>query len=54
MKVGLFDWNQYEVTGGLEEGDEVAVFMVSRALQQSKEFADRIRGRSMPGFKKTN
>jgi len=54
VKVGLFDWNQYEVTGGLEEGDEVAVFMVSRALQQSKEFADRIRGRSMPGFKKTN
>jgi HlyD family secretion protein len=54
VKVGLFDWNQYEITGGLEEGDEVAVFMVSRALQQSKEFADRIRGRSMPGFKKTN
>jgi HlyD family secretion protein len=54
VKVGLFDWNQYEVTDGLEEGEEVAVFLVSRALAQSKEFADRIRGRSMSGFKKTN
>jgi HlyD family secretion protein len=54
VTVGLFDWNQYEITGGLEEGEEVAVFQASRALQQAKEFADRIRGRSMSGFKKSN
>lgn len=54
VKVGLFDWNQYEITEGLTEGEEVAVFTASQALQQSKEFADRIRGRSMPGFRKSN
>jgi HlyD family secretion protein len=52
--VGLFDWNQYEVTEGLKEGEEVAVFLASQALQYSREFADRIRGRSMPGFRKSN
>lgn len=54
VKVGLFDWNQYEVTEGLKEGEEVAVFLASRALQHSREFADRIKGRSMAGFKKSN
>lgn len=54
VEVGLSDWNQFEVTGGLEEGDQVAVFLASRALQYSKEFVDRIRGRSMPGFRKSN
>jgi HlyD family secretion protein len=54
VNVGLFDWNQYEVTGGLTEGEEVAVFLASQALQHSREFADRIRGRSMPGFRKSN
>jgi HlyD family secretion protein len=54
VDVGLFDWNQYEITGGLREGETVAVFTASRALQQSREFADRIRGRSMPGFRKSD
>jgi HlyD family secretion protein len=54
VETGLFDWNQYEITGGLNEGEEVAVFQASRALQQSREFAERIRGRSMPGFRKSS
>jgi len=54
VEVGLYDWNHYEVTGGLEEGEEVAVFKASRALQQAREFADRIRSRSMAGLKKSN
>ena len=54
VDVGLFDWNQYEITGGLDEGEEVAVIMASRALQSSREFAERIRGRSMPGFRKSS
>ena len=54
VDVGLFDWNQYEITAGIEEGEEVAVIQASRALQQSREFADRIRGRSMPGFRKSS
>lgn len=54
VETGLFDWNQYEITDGLREGEEVAVFLASRALQQSREFAERIRGRSMPGFRKSS
>jgi len=54
VEVGLQDWNQYEITGGLEEGEEAAVFIANRALQHSKEFIERIRGRSMPGFEKSS
>ena len=54
VRVGLSDWNQYEITGGLVEGEQVAVFLASRALQYSREFVDRIRGRSMTGFRKSN
>jgi HlyD family secretion protein len=54
VEVGLSDWNQFEITEGLAEGEEVAVFLASRALQYSREFVDRIRGRSMPGFRKSN
>jgi len=49
VTVGLSDYDQYEVTQGLNEGDEVVVFMTSRALDQSRQFLQNRRG-AIPGL----
>lgn len=53
VTVGLSDYDQYEVTQGLREGDEVVVFPTSRALDQSREFVERRRGMGIPGLSKS-
>jgi len=50
VTVGLSDYDQYEITQGLGEGDEVVVFLTSRALDQSREFVERRRGSAIPGL----
>jgi len=49
VTVGLSDYDQYEISQGLKEGDEVVVFMTSRALDQSRQFLERRRG-AIPGL----
>jgi HlyD family secretion protein len=49
VTVGLSDYDQYEV-GGLNQGDDVVVFLTSRALDQSREFLERRRGGAIPGL----
>jgi hypothetical protein len=53
VTVGLSDYDQYEVTQGLRDGDEVVVFLTSRALDQSREFVERRRGMGIPGLSKS-
>lgn len=50
VAVGLSDYDMYEITQGLSEGDQVVVFLISRALDQSKEFVERRRGSAIPGL----
>ncbi|MFZ1947742.1 MAG: efflux RND transporter periplasmic adaptor subunit [bacterium] len=53
VTVGLADYDQYEITGGLGEGDQVVVFLTSRALDQSRQFVERRRGTGIPGMSKS-
>jgi multidrug efflux pump subunit AcrA (membrane-fusion protein) len=53
VTLGLFDYDQYEITQGLNEGDEVVVFLTSRALDQSREFVQRRLGSAFPGMSKS-
>lgn len=50
VAVGLSDYDQYEITQGLSEGDQVVVFLASRALDQSRQFVERRRGSAIPGL----
>jgi HlyD family secretion protein len=50
VTVGLNDYDQYEISQGLNEGDEVVVFLTSRALDQSRQFIERRRGSGIPGL----
>ena len=54
VTMGLFDYDQYEIIQGLSEGDEVVVFLTSRALDQSKEFVQRRLGSAFPGMSKSS
>jgi HlyD family secretion protein len=54
VKVGLNDMERVEILEGLEEGEEVLIASHSRALQARAEFQERIRNRSMSGFRKAN
>jgi HlyD family secretion protein len=54
VEVGLSDWNRFEITEGLSEGDDVLVFMTSRALEQAQEFIERRRRTAMPGMRKSS
>jgi HlyD family secretion protein len=53
VTVGLADYDQYEITQGLAEGDQVVVFLTSRALDQSRQFVERRRGTGIPGMTKS-
>lgn len=53
VTVGLSDYDRYEITQGLSEGDQVVVFLTSRALNQSREFVERRRGSAIPGLSRT-
>jgi HlyD family secretion protein len=50
VTTGLSDYDSFEVTQGLSEGDEIVVFMTSRALDQSRQFLERRRGSGIPGL----
>lgn len=54
VRVGLRDVENVEITEGLAEGEEVLVVGYSRALQARAEFQERIRARSMGGFRRTD
>jgi HlyD family secretion protein len=53
VTVGLADYDQYEITHGLDEGDQVVVFLSSRALDQSRQFVERRRGTGIPGMSRS-
>jgi hypothetical protein len=53
VETGLSDYDQYEITRGLGEGDEVVVFLTSRALDQSRQFVERRRGSAIPGLSRS-
>jgi hypothetical protein len=53
VTVGLSDYDQYEITQGLSEGDEIVVFLTSRALDQSREFVQRRLGSAFPGMSRS-
>jgi HlyD family secretion protein len=52
--VGLNDMERVEITEGLREGEEVLIASHSRALQARAEFQERIKNRSMGGFRRSN
>ncbi|MCK4546726.1 MAG: efflux RND transporter periplasmic adaptor subunit [Candidatus Eisenbacteria sp.] len=54
VEVGLNDMEQVEIVRGLQEGEEVLIASRSRALQARAEFQERIKSRSMGGFRKSN
>lgn len=46
VRLGLSDWDQTEVTTGLEEGEEVALIGAAALQAQQQQFLDRIRSRN--------
>ena len=54
VKVGLNDLERVEIIEGLKEGEEVLIASHSRALEARAEFQERVRNRSMSGFRKAN
>lgn len=52
VTVGLSDWTNTEIVEGLQEGEEVAVFLTSRALQQSRDFVERRKQTAIPGMRR--
>ena len=46
VRLGLSDWDQTEVTSGLEEGEEVALIGAAQLQAQQQEFLNRIRSRT--------
>lgn len=46
VRLGLSDWDQTEVTTGLEEGEEVALIGAAQLQAQQQEFLNRIRSRN--------
>ncbi len=54
VKVGLNDLECVEIVEGLAEGDEVILASHSRALEARAAFQDRMRARSMGGFRRSN
>jgi HlyD family secretion protein len=53
VTIGLSDYDNYEVVDGIAEGDEVVVFVASRALDQSREFLERRRSAGVPGLSRS-
>jgi len=50
VTIGLSDYDDYEVVDGISEGEQVVVFVASRALDQSREFLERRRSSGIPGL----
>ncbi len=50
LLMGISDWDNTEVTAGLEEGERVALIGAAQLQAQSQEFLDRMRGRRMGPF----
>jgi len=52
VQVGVSNFDQTEITDGVQEGDEVVYAFFSRALQSSEEFRQRLSSRAnMSGFR---
>ena len=52
VRVGISNWSEFEIVDGIKEGEEVLVFLSSRALEQSKEFLERRSRMAIPGLRK--
>jgi hypothetical protein len=50
VNLGLSDYDDYEVLDGVSQGEQVAVFLASRALDMSREFVERRRSSAIPGL----
>jgi len=50
VNLGLSDYDDYEVLNGVSQGEQVAVFLASRALDMSREFVERRRSSAIPGL----
>jgi multidrug efflux pump subunit AcrA (membrane-fusion protein) len=53
VTIGLNDYDDYEVVDGVSAGEQVVVFLASRALDQSREFLERRRGSAIPGLSRS-
>ncbi len=52
VTIGLSDWSNTEIIEGLKEGEEVTIFVTSRALQQSREFVEKRKQAAIPGIRR--
>ncbi len=46
VRLGLSDWDQTEITQGLEEGDQVALIGAAQLQARQQEFLNRVRSRA--------